>query len=64
MNLLFVNETQNKRIEITLKDLSVINTEKNIVIKEISYTRGVNLGLNTTVGIGAIQPRTVTVKQV
>jgi hypothetical protein len=64
MNLLFVNETQNKRIEITLKDLSVINTEKNIVIKEIIYTRGAGLGSNTTVGIGAIQPTTVTVKQV
>jgi hypothetical protein len=64
MNLLFVNETQNKRVEITSKDLSVINTEKDIVIKEISYTRGVGLGSNNTVGIGAIQPRTVTVKQV
>lgn len=64
MNLLFINEAQNKRVEITSKDLSVINTEKDIVIRQISYTRGVNLGSNTTVGIGDIQPSIVTVKKV
>jgi hypothetical protein len=64
MNLLYINETQNQRVEITSKDLGIINTEKDIVIREISYTRGLGLGSNTTVGIGAIQPRTVTVKQV
>jgi hypothetical protein len=64
MNLLYINETENKRVIITSKDLSIINTAKDIVIKEISYTRGAGLGSNTTVGIGAIQPITVTVKQV
>jgi len=64
MNLLYINETENKRVVIISKDLSIVNTEKDIVVKEISYTRGAGLGSNTTVGIGAIQPTTVTVKQV
>lgn len=64
MNLLYINQTQNKRIQIISQDLSIVNTEQNIVIKQITYTRGVDLESNTTIGIGAIQPRIVTVKKV